>query len=70
MSARTSYDDVFLNLAQGYPDPTRFTIVLWDIGGLEYIENGATFCAQGQVTSYEGVAQIELYDPAQVEIGR
>lgn len=70
MSARTWGDDVFLNIGRDYPDASRFTMVIWDIGGLEYIEPGATLCAEEVITSYEGVAQFELYDPAQVEIWR
>jgi hypothetical protein len=61
-------DDVFLNLGRDYPDPKRFQIVVWDIGGLEPIASGTTLCTAGQVTLYQGVAQIELTDPGQIEI--
>lgn len=63
-----SDDDVFLNLGRDYPDPGRFQIVVWDVGSLEPIDGGATLCVSGQITMYEGVAQIELTDPSLIEI--
>ena len=63
-----SNDDVFLNLGRDYPDTGRFQIVLWDIGGVEPIPSGRTLCTTGEITLYEGVAQIELESAGQVEI--
>jgi hypothetical protein len=63
-----SDDDVFLNLGLDYPDPDRFQIVVWDVGSLESIDGGVTLCASGQITLYDGVAQIELTDPSLIEI--
>jgi hypothetical protein len=63
-----SNDDVFLNLGRDYPDQQRFQIVLWDVGSVEPIPYGATLCASGQITQYEGVAQIELKSASMVEI--
>ena len=63
-----SNDDVFLDLGRDYPDPARFQIVLWDVGTLDPIPAGATLCTSGQVTLYEGVAQIELRSANLVEI--
>jgi hypothetical protein len=63
-----SDDDVFLNLGRDYPDSARFQIVVWDIGGLEPIDGGVTLCTSGEITLYEGVAQIELTDPSLIEI--
>ncbi|TDW30354.1 hypothetical protein [Cryobacterium psychrophilum] len=63
-----SGDDVFLNLGRDYPDPERFQIVVWDVGSLESIDGGVTLCTSGQITLYEGVAQIELTDPSLIAI--
>ena len=63
-----SEDDVFLNLGLDYPDPERFQIVVWDVGGLEPIAHGSTLCASGVITLYNGVAQIELKDPSLIAI--
>lgn len=59
MSIRTSADDVFVNIGRDYPDPSRFTIVLWDVGGVQDVTPGATVCTEGRISSYKGVAQIE-----------
>lgn len=64
-----SDDDVFLNLGRGYPDPDRFTIVIWDVGGVEEIATGTTVCADGKISLYEGVAQIQAdLDAVQVDL--
>ncbi|WP_457100105.1 hypothetical protein [Microbacterium sp. P5_E9] len=62
-------DDVFLNLGRAYPDPARFQIVLWDVGGVESLPVGTTVCATGPITLYNGVAQIELEDVGAVQVG-
>ena len=54
-----SDDDVFMNLGRGYPDPDRFTIVIWDVGGVEEIAAGTNVCAEGRVSLFEGGAQIQ-----------
>ncbi|MDL5350932.1 hypothetical protein [Microbacterium sp. zg-YB36] len=67
-SSGRDYDDVFLNLGRAYPDPARFTIVLWDVGGIEALATGTTLCASGSITLYDGVAQLELDDVGAVEV--
>ena len=68
MSMRPSNDDVFLNIGRDYPDSQRFVIVVWDIGGVEPESPGLTICASGPITSYNGVAQIELRDLGPIEV--
>lgn len=68
VTTRTDVDDVFLNLGRGYPDPERFTIVLWDVGGIEPLPPGTTLCVTGAISLYNGVAQIELDDVGSVEV--
>lgn len=65
---RTDDDDVFLNLGRDYPDPARFTIIIWDVGEVERLPAGTELCATGLVSSYDGVAQIELSDIGAVEV--
>lgn len=67
-SQRPWQDSVFLNIGLDYPDPGRFAIVLWEVGSVEQLSPGVTICTEGLITSYEGVAQIELYDHTRVEI--
>lgn len=68
VNAGASGDDVFLNLGRGYPDVERFTIVLWDVGGIEVLPEGTMLCATGTITLYEGTAQIELRSIDGVEV--
>ncbi len=68
VTTRSDGDDVFLNLGRDYPDPARFTIVLWDIGQVESLPAGTTICATGTISLYNGVAQIELNDVGPVEV--
>lgn len=64
-----SDNDVFFNLGVDYPNPNRFTIVIWDIGSLEPIPlNGTTVCVAGAITMYNGASQIQLYDPSVIEV--
>lgn len=64
----TSNDDVFLNLGLDYPNPDRFQIVLWDVGGVEPLATGTTLCITGLITLYEGVAQIETESVGSVQV--
>lgn len=61
-------DDVFLNLGIDYPSVDRFQIIIWDVGSIDPIPYGVTLCTSGQITVYDGVAQIEIEDPGLVEI--
>jgi len=63
-----SEDDVFLDLGLSYPDPGRFTIVVWDVGALEPIAYGSTLCTSGRIVLYNAVPQIQLRDPGKIEI--
>jgi hypothetical protein len=64
----SSTDDVFWNLGRNYPDPGRFTIVLWDVGSADAPPLGRTLCVTGRITSYRGVPQIELRSASQVDV--
>ena len=61
-------DDVFINIGVDYPDPDRFTIVLWDVGDIEPIPPGSTICTEGVITVYDGSAQIQHESIRRVEI--
>lgn len=62
----------FLNLGKSYPDPNRFTVVIW-IGNRakfpqppEVYYNSKIICVRGLIDSYEGVPQIEVTSPDQI----
>ena len=63
----------FLNIGKPYPDPNRFTVVIW-------IENrgkfhkapeiyylGKTIYVTGLIVPYKGIAEIEVKDPSQIQ---
>jgi hypothetical protein len=67
MSARETEDGTFLNVGSDYPSADRFTIIFWDIY-LEPVASGTTVCGSGEIFLYNGVTQIEMWDPAALEI--
>jgi len=63
----------FLNIGRPYPDPDRFTVVIW----IDYRANfpqapevyylGKTVYITGLITQYEGIPEIEVKDPSQIQ---
>ena len=64
----------FLNLGEPYPDPDRFTVVIW----IQYRSNfpqapedyylGKTICVTGLITEYNGIPEIEARLSSDIEI--
>lgn len=69
MSVRDTEDGTFVNVGQDYPSIDRFTFVFWDIY-LEPISPDAVICGTGEIYLYDGVAQLEMWDPTALEIWR
>ena len=75
MYADTSNGEpTFLNVGMDYPDPGRFTVVIWGENRSVFPEApedlyaGQTIRVTGTVDSYEGVPQIEVTSPSDIEI--
>jgi hypothetical protein len=54
---------IFLNLGRDYPDPERFTVVIWasDDERVELLQDagiGRTVCAAGEVSSFKGEVRV------------
>jgi len=73
-AASSSGQPTFLNIGREYPDPDRFTVLIWG-SNLEafpfdpdvyYI--GKTVCIRGVIEEYEGIFEIEVRRPEQIEI--
>ena len=64
----------FLNLGRSYPDPERFTVVIWDGNRANFPaqpENyylGKDICVDGLIELYKGGAQIEGTTQDQIDI--
>ena len=64
----------FLNLGKGYPDPGRFTVVIWIPNRdnfpapPEELYRDKIVCVTGQVTLYNGSAEMEIIGPEDIDI--
>lgn len=63
----------FLNIGKPYPNPARFTVVIWG-SNRSYFPSppesyyyGKMICVTGLVTEYEGAPQIEARNPSQIQ---
>ena len=57
----------FMNLGRDYPNPRRLTVLVWGGDRANFprapermFRAGSLICAQGRVTLYRGVAEIEV----------
>jgi hypothetical protein len=64
----------FLNIGEDYPSSKRFVVLIWGedrhnfpSAPEDYYE-GKTICASGEIQEYEGVFEIEIRSPEQIEI--
>ena len=63
----------FLNIGRAYPDSNRFTVVIWiqNRGNFssapENYYDGKTISVNGLIDTYEGVPQIEVSSPSQIQ---
>ena len=63
----------FLNIGKTYPDPNRFTVVIWIENRDKFSEapevyySGKTIYVTGLITEYKGVVEIEVEDPSQIQ---
>jgi hypothetical protein len=69
----SSGSPTFLNLGRAYPNPSRFTIVIWSenrarFGSPERRYRGRSICVRGRITTYRGSAQVEAVSPSQIAV--
>jgi len=64
----------FLNIGEPYPDPDRFTVIIWGENRGNFPEPPESYyedkdiCVTGLIVSYEGIPEIEVTSPEQIEI--
>ncbi|KAA1421263.1 hypothetical protein F0U44_02825 [Nocardioides humilatus] len=61
VSVREDGGDTFINIGLDYPDPGRFTIVVWNQTGL-MSQGSGTACIEGEIKTYRGSSQITTTD--------
>ncbi|MFC2054279.1 hypothetical protein ACFLV7_08280 [Chloroflexota bacterium] len=70
----TNGQPTFLNIGKEYPDPERFTALIWGRNLENFPFNpdeyyfGKTICVEGFVEEYKGTLEIEVTDPQQLKI--
>ena len=63
----------FLNLGKPYPNPDRFTVVIWIQNRSNFPQApedyylGKTICVTGLITEYNGIPQIEVSYPSEIQ---
>ncbi len=72
-AATSNGSPTFLNLGVDYPNPRRFTVVIWienraSFGRPDVRYRNRTICVRGRVTSYAGVSEIIARSPRQVTV--
>ena len=65
----------FLNVGLNYPNPRRFTVVIWienrsAFGRPEVRYRRKTICVRGLVRSYRGVPEVFARSPSQIRVVR
>lgn len=64
----------FLDTGKGYPDPGRFTVVIWIPNrdnfpaAPEELYRGRIVCVTGEVTVYDGVPEMEIVGPEDIVV--
>ena len=64
----------FINIGREYPDPERFTIIIWGEDRANFPESpetlylGETICATGKIKEYKGSAEMKVTSPSQIMI--
>ena len=62
----------FLNIGKDYPDPARFSVIIWGEDRQNFPEPPEqaylkqTICVTGEIQEYDGVAEMFAEDPSQV----
>jgi DNA/RNA endonuclease YhcR with UshA esterase domain len=74
-AASSTGSPTFLNLGVNYPNPSRFTVLIWienrgAFGRPEVRYRGRTICVRGLVQSYQGVHEIVARSTSQIRIIR
>lgn len=66
-------EPTFLNIGKPYPDPNRFTVVIWIDCRANFPQapekyySGKTICVSGLIIEYKGVTEIEVCHPSEIE---
>ncbi len=72
-ASTSSGQPTFLNIGRDYPQPNRFTVVIWGENRANFPQPpesyylGKTIYVTGLITEYNGVPEIEVEGPSQIQ---
>lgn len=64
----------FINIGREYPDPERFTVLVWGEDRANFPQSpetlylGKTICATGKIKEYKGSAEMKVTNPSQITL--
>lgn len=70
----TKGQPTYLDVGRAYPDASRLSIVIWGNQRANFptppetLYRGKTICVNGVIRTYQGVPQIEVRTPSQVQV--
>ena len=70
----TNGQPTFLDLGRAYPDPARFSVLIWGNQRANFpsppetLYRGKTICVTGKITTYQGTLEMEVRTPALIEV--
>ncbi|MEW5717099.1 MAG: hypothetical protein AB1817_00585 [Chloroflexota bacterium] len=70
----TNGQPTYLDLGRAYPDPARFSVLIWGNqranfpSAPETLYHGKTICVTGKIASYRGTLEMEVRTPSQIEV--
>jgi hypothetical protein len=70
----TNGQPTFLDLGRTYPDPARFSVLIWGNQRANFqsppetLYRGKTICVTGKIVTYQGSLEIEVKTPSQIQI--
>jgi micrococcal nuclease len=74
IATKTRGQPTFLNVGRDYPDPARFTVLIWGSDRSKFPKPpetmyvGHTIRVKGEIVLYKGAPEIVVRDPRSIEI--
>ena len=72
----TNGQPTYLDLGRTYPDPARFSILIWGnqranfSPAPETLYRDKTICVTGKIVTYQGTLEMEVRTPSQIQINQ
>ena len=73
-SQTTNGQPTYLDLGRTYPDPARFSVLIWGNQRANFqsppetMYRGKTICVTGKIVTYQGTLEMEVRTPSQIQV--